>query len=321
MKLITSEQVRKHVTLPPIIAAVESAFLALGQGRSAIFPVARGHGSDPTHFLGVKSGRDGSTGLLGVKAGSYNPSNRARGLAAHSSTTMLIDDLTAAVIAIVEADYLNGLRTAAANAVATRRLARMDSEVLGVIGLGDQAVFEVEAVLAVRPIRRVLAARRTPVAERRFAARIEERLGKPVEFLAAEAVVQQSDVLVTVTPATAPILEAAWVRPGTHISAMGADNVGKMELPLTLVAAASLYVDYPEQAAVIGEAQHAVRAGLITTAELAKQSLGGLLDGCVEGRINDMEITIFDSSGTAIQDIAAASAALHLVEAAEAAGG
>jgi ornithine cyclodeaminase/alanine dehydrogenase-like protein (mu-crystallin family) len=314
VKLITDEEIRRHVTLPPVIEAIEAGFLALAEGRSVIFPVVRGHGSDPAHFFAIKSGLEGSTGLLGLKAGSYNPSNRSRGLPAHTSTTMLVDDTTGAAVAVVEAGHLNGMRTAAANAIATRLLARRDATTLGVIGAGAQARYEIEAVLTVRAIRRVLVASRREDSDQRFKRAVEEKLGIAVEFLDVEDVVRQADILVTVTPSREPVLAAEWVRPGTHISAMGADNVGKMELPLELIPRASLYVDDAEQAARIGEAQHAVAHGLVTLDTLRERSLGAALGGRIAGRTGDNEITIFDSSGLAIQDIAAASVAYRLVE-------
>lgn len=318
MILITTAQIQQHVPLSAIITATEQAFVALGRGDSALFPVISGLGFDPTHSLAVKSGRDGSTGLLGVKAASYKSSNRTRGLAAHTSNTMLIDDATAAVIAVVEADYLNGMRTAASNAVATHRLARDDAHILVVIGLGAQAVFEVEAMLAIRQIDRIIAVRRSVESDRRFAAAVAERTGRAVEFAEAEAAVRQADIIVTVTPSSHPLLDQDWVRPGTHVSAMGADDVGKQELPVALVAAATLVVDHPEQAAEIGEAQHVVARRLLSMETLRRNSLGALLDGKTMGRSTADEITIFDSSGTAIQDIAAAATALKLVQAAEA---
>jgi len=314
MILVSNAQVRRYVGIEAIIDAVEAAFGALGRGESALFPVARGTGSDPRHFVAVKSGRDGSTGLIGAKIGSYHPGNSTRGLPTHTSTTILIDDETAAVTAVVEADYLNGMRTAAADAVAARRLAREDARILGVIGIGNQAVFEVEALHAVRPIQRVLAATRSVASDAWFAACVRERTGLVVSFLSAQEVVSNSDIVATVTPAMAPVLSDAWVRPGTHIAAMGADNVGKWELPVELVARSKLFVDDPEQAAMIGEAQHAIASGLLSLETLRRHSLGALVNGAVEGRNDPSDITIFDSSGIAVQDIAAAKAAVAILE-------
>jgi ornithine cyclodeaminase len=291
--------------------------MTLDRGESAVFPVVRGTGSDPAHFLGVKSGRDGSTGMLGVKAGTTNLGNHLRGLESHTSTTLLIDDVTSALIAVVQANYLNGLRTAAADVLAVGRLARRDASTLGVIGTGAQAVFEIEAIRTVRPIGRVLAAPRSAQSGEDFAKRVRDRTGVVIEIASLEDTVRAADILVTTTPSKAPLFEHDWVKPGAHISAMGADNVGKMELPISLVASAQLYVDYPEQAAVIGEAQHVVNAGLMTIEVLRGRSLGALLNGRIEGRRDEASITVFDSSGIAVQDIAAAQAAMQIVTAAE----
>lgn len=316
---VTEQEVRRWVRLEPVMAAIKDAFVALGEGRSTVFPVSRGTGSDPSHFFGIKSGRDGASGLLGVKAGSYNPANRRQGMEAHTSTTMLFEDATGALVGVVAANYLNGIRTAAANGIATDLLARQDATILGIIGLGPQAECEAVAVCAVRPITRILAATRSPSSDATFSANVAAMTGIGVEMTSAENVVRRSDIVVTATPSTRPVLNADWVRPGTHISAMGADDVGKQELPVALVARASLVVDLAQQAATIGESQHAVSRSLLTIAQLEERSLGRLLAEGDPGRRDREEITIFDSSGIAIQDIAAAAAAIDVVQAGRAA--
>lgn len=313
MLVITTDQIRKFVEFEDIIDAIEDAFRAEGDGRSAVFPVARGTGSDPTHIVAVKSGRDGSTNLIGVKVASYVPSNRARGLASHTSTTLLIDDETADVLAVVEAGYLNGMRTAAANAVAVRALARPEAAVLSVIGLGAQAVFEAGAVCLVRPIEKIYAASRSASSNEQFCKAVQARTGLPVAIVDAEEAVRRAEILVTVTPSTEPLFEADWVQPGTHISAMGADNVGKMELPVELVARSTLVMDLPAQAIVLGEAQHVARLGLVARDDMLERSLGALLCGRIPGRRSADDITVFDSSGIAVQDVAAACIALRAV--------
>ncbi len=312
MLVITEDEVRRHVTIGPIIIAVEAAFKALDRGESAVFPVVRGSGSDPTHSLGIKSGRDGSTGALGVKAGTGNPGNRQRGLPTHTSITLLLDDLTSAPRAVVQANYLNGLRTAAADALAVRELARPDASVLGVVGAGGQALSEIEAVCTVRGIERVIVHARSGERANAFAERLRERTGRTIELASMEDTVRQADVIVTATPATSPLFDASWVKPGTHISAMGADRAGKMELPLELVSSARLFVDHAEQAVLIGESQNAFKAGQLSLDELKSQTLGAVLNGR-DGRKTPEEITIFDSSGIAVQDIAAAQAALDII--------
>jgi alanine dehydrogenase len=308
--VITDKQIREGLSFEVVLSAVERAFVALDAGKSTLFEVVRGTGGGD-HFFGVKSAREGSIPVLGLKAGSYVPDNHAHGLPSHLSTTLLIDDRTGVPMAVVEANYLNGLRTSAANALAVRSLARQDSTVVGIIGIGAQAVFEVLAVAHVRPIRRIFAASRSSERREEFMAGIRERSDIEVTFTDAETAARSADVLVTVTPSRVPVVLAGWVRPGTHVSAMGADNVGKQELDIELVRRSRLWVDHPEQAVIIGETQHAYRAGFVSVEALRTQTLGRLLREPIDR--NSTDITIFDSSGIAIQDLAAAYAAFQLL--------
>jgi alanine dehydrogenase len=321
MILISEHDIQRYVTFGEVLAAIERAFISLHQGSSSLFDVVRGHGGGADHFFAIKSARDGSIPLLGLKAGSYAPENNARGLPAHSSTTLLIDDRTGMPIAAVEAGYLNGLRTSAANALAVRALARPDATTLGIIGVGAQAVFEALAVLHVRHIAKIYAAGRTEQGRDNFIRSLRQHTEVAVEFVDGEAAARRADILVTVTPARAPVVNAEWIRQGTHISAMGADDVGKQELPVELTAAAQLWVDHPEQAARIGEAQHIYRAGRTSLEQLRERTLGRLLAEAPSPESRNDRITVFDSSGLAIQDIAAAHAAMTSVMAARARSG
>jgi alanine dehydrogenase len=313
MHIATDRQIRDVVTIGPIIEAVEAAFRALGDSKSSVFPVARGTGSSEGHIVAVKSCRDGSTGLIGVKVAGYRPENRVSGMHAHSSTTLLVDDATGFAIAMVEANYLNGLRTAAAGAVAARYLAREDAATLGIIGTGAQAVFEVEALAAVRNIEQVSASARSVESGHRFATDVKARTGLDVVLRSTREVVEAVDILVTATPATGPLFDSAWVKPGTHISAIGSDNVGKHELPVELLSHAILVMDYPPQTMILGEAQHLIYAGLATPQELEERSLGSLVTGRISGRESRDAITVFDSTGVAVQDVAAASCVLDML--------
>jgi alanine dehydrogenase len=322
MIVIRDEEIRRLVRFEVVLAALERAFVALEEGASSIFDVARGRGGGPEHFFAVKSAREGSIPMLGLKAGSYAPGNHARGLDAHTSTTLLIDDATGAPLAVVEANYLNALRTSGVNALATRRLARPDAATLGIIGIGHQAIYEALAVCHVRPIERIIAVGSDAGRRAKFVEGVRTRLerwghranaGVDIEFADARTASSNADVLVTVTPSRAPIVQAAWVRPGTHISAMGADDVGKQELDVDLVSNALCFADHPEQSIRIGEFQHAHKAGRLSLQGLRERTLGRLIrdpDSCTR---SPETITVFDSSGLAIQDIAAAHAAMLAV--------
>ncbi|MET9224364.1 ornithine cyclodeaminase family protein [Lentzea sp. NPDC003310] len=279
------------------LAAAREAFLATGTGST--FPVVIGHSSLPGTRFTLKSGSAGD--LAGVKIGSFWPDNTD--LPRHSSTIVLLDPATGRLSAVVEAAAANAYRTAAADALAVDTLACKDSRTLTIIGTGHQALHEVRAVSRVRPVDRVLVVGRRADAARNFAAAVTGRLGLAAEPADVEAGVRAADVLVTATTAREALFDADWVRPGTHVSAMGADGPGKQELPVALYERASLFCDLPDQSRAIGEFQHAGSATPV--------ALGAVLAGTVTGRTSPTEITVFDSSGFALQDLTLAAALLR----------
>jgi ornithine cyclodeaminase len=309
LKIVPEHAAREAVSLDDAIAVVEAAFIDLAAGRSALFPVALGQGAASERF-GAKLGRDGAGGVPGLKVGTYWPDNRARGLPAHGSTTLLLDPASGFPQALVAATHLTALRTAAADAVAVRALARADAERLLVIGTGHQAYWETRAVARVRQLAAVVIAGRSGEAAEALAARLRDD-GLPARSGTVAADAPASDIIVTVTAAHQPVLAATDVRPGTHISAMGADEPVKAEMDPALFAAARLFADLPRQSAAIGEFSQAVVNGLDPE---RIEAIGNVLAGAA-GRVAGDDVTIFDSSGVAIQDLAIARLALTRAEA------
>lgn len=278
------------------LAAAREAFLAAATGST--FPVVIGHSSAPGTRFSLKSGSAGD--LVGVKVGSFWPGNVD--LPRHGSTIVLLDPATGRLAAVVEAAAANGYRTAAADALAVSALARADARTLTVIGTGHQALYEVRAVSRVRPVERVLVVGRREEAARAFAEEVTAVTGLPAEPVGAEAGVSAADVLVTATTSREALFDASWVRPGTHVSAMGADGPGKQELPVELYGRASLFCDLPQQSSSIGEFQHTSAVPV---------PLGAVLAGEAPGRASDEDVTVFDSSGFALQDLTLAAALLR----------
>ncbi|GLZ29213.1 ornithine cyclodeaminase [Lentzea sp. NBRC 105346] len=292
--LITESESAALVDEDLALAAAREAFLAAG----TVFPVVIGHAAVPHNRFTLKSGS--ADGLAGVKIGSYWPGNSD--VPRHSSTIVLLDPDTGRLAAVVEAATANAYRTAAADALAVDTLARPDARTLTVFGTGHQALYEVRAVTRVRPIDRVLVAGRRPDAARTFAEQVTAHTGLPAEPASAQDAVSAADVIVTATTAREPLFDSAWVAPGTHISAMGADGPGKQELPPELFARASLFCDLPDQSVTIGEFQHASKTPV---------ALGAVLAGEAEGRRSPQDVTVFDSSGFALQDLTLAAALLR----------
>ena len=311
MLVVSEQDARALVSMADAIEAVAGAFAAMARQQARNYPVVREVVGHRDAVFGVKAGCDAGMPLLGLKAGGYWPHNLGAGLGNHQSATLLFDPETGRASALVSANYLTGVRTGAASAIATRHLARADSAVLGIIGAGAQAQHQLRATAAVRPLRAVHAwARCTDHVA--ALGRTAQELG--LAFTAAahiRDVVDAADVLVTVTPAQQPLVQAAWVRPGTHVNAMGADTRGKQELDPRLVAAAALFVDEAAQATTIGECQHAFAAGLISASSF-RASLGEVVAGLAPGRRSAEEITIFDGTGVALQDLVVAQLAVRL---------
>lgn len=293
--LITESESSSLIDEELALRAAREAFVASTTGTA--FPVVIGHAS--ANRFTLKSGSAGE--LVGVKVGSYWPGNVE--IPRHNSTIVLLSPETGRLAAVVEAGTANAYRTAAADALAVDTLARPDARTLTVIGTGNQARYEVRAVTRVRPIDKVLIVGRRPDAVRESARAVTDYTGLPAEPAEAQAAVTAADIVVTATTSRGPLFDAAWITAGTHISAMGADGPGKQELPPELYDRARLFCDLPGQSRSIGEFQHAGPAELT--------ALGAVLTGVAEGRRSPDDITVFDSSGFALQDLTLAAALLR----------
>ncbi len=312
LAIISEETVRKIVTRQLAFDAVRAAFEAVAVDRSRVFDVVIGAGLNKGEAFAIKSGIDGEREMVGFKCGTYWAGNYDKGLPAHSSTVMLLDPETGFPQALVSATYLNGYRTAAANAIAVSSLARSDAAVLGVIGAGHQAEHEIRAVAEVRALSLIKIFTRSEARASWIADRLKD-VDIDIRLTSAEDAVRGSDIVVTVTPSESPLVRNEWIGEGTHISAMGADDKGKHELDTAILKRVRLFADYPQQSIQIGEFQHAYNDGLIDTVNDIC-ALGLVTLGKSPGRISDAEITVFDSSGIAIQDLAVAGAILQAAQ-------
>lgn len=287
-------------------AAVEAVFAAMAQGQARNFPVIREALGGGRQY-GFKSGIDVAGHVMGVKSGGYFPGNAARGMINHQSVILLFDPDTGRPAAMVGGNLLTALRTAAASAISIDRLARADARVLGIVGAGHQAAFQLRAAARVRQWDRVIAWNYHPDMLPGLG-KVAAELGLPFEAVALDGL-RAADAIVTITSSPAASLMAAHVSPGTHLACMGTDTSGKQEVEPALLAAATVFADEVAQSVTIGEAQHAVAAGLV--AESAITPFGAVLTGAHPGRTRVDEITLFDGTGVALQDLAVAQAVLR----------
>jgi len=201
---------------------------------------------------------------------------------------------------------LTELRTAAVGAVAADVLARHNIEVVGVIGTGSQARYQIPALLEVRQPRRLVVYGRNRDATKLYADEMARLYALEVQIAPnVEVVTQAADLLLTVTSARQPLVRSEWVRDGTHITAVGADMPGKQELDPQLLGRAKLVVDRLQQAATQGELQHALATGLLRKDDVWAE-LGDILIGRRPGRTDDLEVTVADLTGVGVLDAAVA---------------
>ncbi|XVS62357.1 ornithine cyclodeaminase family protein [Actinosynnema sp. CA-299493] len=291
MIFLSEEETRALVTRELAYEAALSALLEAADG-GVLFPAVVGHGSSPANRFTVKSAAGARA--AGVKIGSYWPGNTERGLPRHNSVILLFDQSAGRVAAVIEAGFANAFRTAAADAVAADVLARPDARSLAVFGTGPQAWHECVALARVRDLSVVHVVARDAARGARFVADLAAE-GLAAVLTGPEEACRSADVIVTATTARAPLFEAGWVRPGTHVASMGSDGRGKQELPVELLASARLFCDWPAQSVVIGEFQHVPDA--------RPTAVGDVLAGRAAGRSSPDDVTVFDSSGIALQDL------------------
>lgn len=307
--LLTRRDVASVLDLDGCIAAVEEAFGAHGRGDTGAPGVLGIHAREGGFHLKAGLLRTGGREYFAAKSNSNFRHNPARhGLPTIQGVVVLCDAQDGRLLALIDSIEITTLRTGAATAVAAKYLARQDAAVATIAGCGAQGPVQLRALARVRPLRAAFAVDRDPVAARRFATAMSRELGIPVEAaddLAKAAA--QSDMVVTCTPSTEPLLDRDAIRPGTFVAGVGADNEDKWELAPGLLAGATLVVDVIEQAAAIGDLHHALAARALTL-DAVHAELGQIVAGRRPGRISDTEITVFDSTGMALQDAAAAAA-------------
>ena len=311
MLIVSEETCQAVVGRGDAFAAVESVFSSMASGDAYNFPVIREAIGHADALYGFKSGFDRAGLVLGLKSGGYWPGNMDKGLTNQQSTVFLIDPDTGQLHALVGGNYLTAIRTAAASSVSIAHLARKDAKVLGMVGAGHQAGFQLQAAAEQRDFEKVVAWSFHPDMLPGLAA-VAEEVGLPFQAVEREQLGAEADVIISITSAHEPLMMKDWVKPGTHLACMGTDTKGKQEVDPELVAAATVFTDEIAQSTTIGEAQHAICKGLISKTDIT--SIGDVINGTHPGRTSDAEITLFDGTGVGLQDLAVASVAARLAE-------
>jgi alanine dehydrogenase len=299
--LLGESEVEKLLEIGEALEAVEKAFKLQAQGKVVMPPklyldLPEFHGD----FRAMPAYIDG---FAGVKWVSVYPDNRNHNLPSVMATIILCDSRTGRPLAIMGGTHITNMRTGAAGGVAVKYLARKDSSVIGMIGAGAQARTQLMAIREVLPgIREVKVFDQYKNIAWRYAEEMAAALSLNVLPVGTVEEASEADIIVTTSPSRAPLVKKQHVRPGAHINAIGADAKGKQELESTLLREAKIIVDDIEQACHSGEINVPLSEGAIQIANIYS-TLGQVVANIKKGRVNSKEITIFDSTGLAIQDI------------------
>ena len=306
MYIVNEEICQKVISRSDAFSAVEAVFGSMARKDAYNFPVIREAIGHADALYGFKSGFDKAGLALGLKSGGYWPGNSTKGLTNHQSTVFLFDPDTGQLHALVGGNYLTAVRTAAASAVSIAHLSRSDSKVLGMIGAGHQSGFQLRAAVEQREFTKVVAWNHHPDMLPGLE-KVAQEVGLPFESVDREQLGAEADVIISITSAHEPLLMKDWVKPGTHIACMGTDTVGKQEIDPELLASATVFTDEIEQSITLGEAQHAIKDGLLKRDDISP--IGDVINKNHKGRKGPDKITVFDGTGVGLQDLAVAAAA------------
>jgi ornithine cyclodeaminase len=318
--LLTDRDVHAFLPMTECIEAMEGAFRALTAGRSLVplRTVIRLPDS-PNAFAAMPAVVGSGAGAqIAAKIITVFPGNDSTPFDSHMGVVLLFGAGHGELLAIADASSITAIRTAAVSGLATRLLARPDSHRLALLGAGGLAMPHLEAVSSVRPIREVRVWSRSPGRAQEFATRAQKERGLRITVAgSAREAVASADVICTITASRTPILEGAWIFPGTHINAVGASLPVARELDTEAVRRSRLFVDLRESALnEAGDFMIPRNEGAISDQHILGE-LGELLAGLIIGRRDPNEVTLFKSLGLAVEDVAAVR---HVYEKAQAAG-
>lgn len=299
--LIGGSEIEELLSMGEALKAVEHSFRLKAEGGTIMppklyldLPQCKGD------FRAMPVYIDGSAGVKWV---SVYPDNWRQNLPSIVATIILCDPNTGYPLSIMDGTYITNVRTGAAGGIAVKYLARRDSSVIGFIGAGMQAKTQLLAISEVLPqIKEVKVFDLHRDTSLKYAKEMGGRLSLNIGPVETIEEATEADIVVTTTPSRTPIVKKQHIRPGTHINAIGADAKGKQELEADLLTGAKIIVDDIEQASHSGEINVPLSEGVIKVEDIYG-TLGEVVANVKKGRENDEEITIFDSTGLAIQDI------------------
>jgi ornithine cyclodeaminase/alanine dehydrogenase-like protein (mu-crystallin family) len=306
LRYIPAEEIRRTLTMAGAIRAVREAFIQLSTGQARVPVRTRLEIPEFRTTALVMPAYLPRTKRIGLKLISLCEDNPARGLPLAQAVTIVMDAENGTPLAVMDASYLTAVRTGAASGAATDALARKDARVAAIFGAGVQGKTQLEAVAAVRPIRKALVFDVDPRAATDYAKEMGRKLDLDVEPAAAPEALRQADIICTATTSVVPVFSDGDLKPGAHINAVGSYKPHVREIPGETIRRARVYVDQ-RQASLeeAGDLIIPIRQNLIEAGHILAE-IGEVLAGLKPGRCSDEDITVFKSVGNAVQDLAVA---------------
>ena len=306
IRILNEKEIRSIVSLDSsVIAAIETAFSELNKGNALVPPIMMIPVPEKTGEVDIKSAYIKGYDQLAVKVASGFFENPGLGLPSQSGQMLVISAETGFLQGVLlDNGYLTQVRTGAAGAVAAKYLAPQQVDAVGVIGSGVQARFQMEALIQVRPFSTIrMFSLDSDDDKDRYVRDMQQKLNvKVVKSPSVEAVVKESSIVVTTTPARRGFVKSQWLHPGLHITAMGSDTEEKQELEADVLAKADLVAcDLKSQSFRLGELRSALDQNLMTE-DSAVVELGAIINGKARGRSDDRQITVCDLTGVGVQD-------------------
>lgn len=326
IRVLSGEDIEKVFNLNMALEAVEKAYVQKHTGSGQVWPMVFHEFEPGKADLDIKSGNLNEEDIFGLKVVSWYGANPSKGLPALFGTSLIFDLKTGEPKAVLNAGPITAYRTGAAGAIGAKYLARKDSKNLVVVGCGEIAAYltaatlivmpQLETVTVVNPWKPELAeeclAEMTAKVDELLKESSVERKAGIASSLQTEEAVKAADIILTATPSYEPLVKAEWVKPGTHFSCVGADLTGKQEIESAIFAGARVFGDDTAQCFNVGECEKPHKEGILK--ELNGE-IGAVIAKAAEGRTSDEDITIFDSTGIALQDLASAAVVLREAEA------
>ncbi|MFH1462445.1 MAG: alanine dehydrogenase [bacterium] len=303
MLILNQKEVQKIIPLVEIgkvIERVEKAFLSYGLGKVQMPAKTYLYFKEFCGDLRIMPAFAPNLKMAGTKIVNVHPNNPKNKLPTVMAAIILNDAKTGLPLAFMDGTYITGMRTGAAGAVAVKYLARKNAKTLGLVGAGQQTLFQIAAISQIRKIEEVFVYDINPKRIEFLSKELKE-FGLKIRKADLKKAAGQ-DILVTTTPSAKPIVKKDWIALGSHINAIGADAEGKEELEPAILKKGKIVIDDWAQASHSGEINVPLRKGIINKKDIYS-SLGEIVSGKKPGRENDREITIFDSTGLAIQDL------------------